>query len=176
MPATPDPPSTIRCIQGKVTAVKTTRINDCGRSPARRGGFTLLEVLLVLAILGVIAAMVVPQLLGRQQKAMVDTTRSSISGLEQALKIYAVDHDGEFPQGNQSALPTLLQPLDKNGQPMPPYLEKAPTDAWGQLLYYEWPNTRAPQAGKPAIWSSGPNKQSEDGSGDDVNNWADLGL
>lgn len=49
-----------------------------------RRGFTLMEVLLVLAILGVIAAMVVPQLLGRQQKANEDAARMSIHGLEQA--------------------------------------------------------------------------------------------
>lgn len=144
------------------------------RSSRRRRGFTLLEVLLVVAILGVIAAIVVPQLLGRQQKAMVDTTRASVSGLESALKLYAIDHDGEFPQGDQNALTSLLDPVDRNNQPMTPYLEKLPVDAWGQTLYYEYPNTKATRALKPAIWSSGPNKQNENGSGDDINNWDDL--
>ena len=142
------------------------------RRSVRRAGFTLLEVLLVLAILGVIAAMVVPQLLGRQQKAMVDTTMSSVHGLEHALKMYAVDHDGEFPTGNQETLSALLEPVDRNGKAMKPYLEGLPKDAWGQILFYEYPNARAPNSSKPAIWSSGPNKQNEDGSGDDVNNWS----
>lgn len=140
----------------------------------RREGFTLLEVLLVVAILGVIAAIVVPQLLGRQQKAMIDTTRASISGLEQALKMYAIDHYGEYPQGNQTGLEVLLEPVDQNGQPMTPYLEKLPTDAWGEMLNYEYPNTKATRNLKPAIWSSGPNKQNENGSGDDINNWTEL--
>jgi general secretion pathway protein G len=138
---------------------------------ARRAGFTLLEVLLVLAILGVIAAMVVPQLLGRQQKASVDATRASIHGLEQALKLYAVDHDGEFPQGSQEDLSVLMNPVDRNGQAMAPYLEKLPTDAWGEMLYYRYPGTQSRSAMKPDIWSSGPNRQNEDGSGDDVVNW-----
>ena len=136
----------------------------------RRRGFTLLEVLLVLAILGVIAAMVVPQLLGRQKKAMVDTTKSSIAGLEQALKMYAIDHEGEYPQGSQDALAVLLEPVDKDGKRVEPYLEKLPTDAWGQMLYYTYPPQKS-RSSKPDIWSAGPDKQNADGSGDDINNW-----
>jgi general secretion pathway protein G len=143
---------------------------------SKRHGFTLLEVLLVLAILGVIAAMVVPQLLGRQKKAMIDATSASINGLEQALKLYAVDHGGEYPQGGQDALTVLLQPVDANGKAMEQYLEKLPTDAWDQVLYYEYPNTKVPNTTKPAIWSSGPDKKNDDGGGDDINNWAELGL
>jgi general secretion pathway protein G len=144
------------------------------RSRRRSRGFTLLEVLLVVAILGVIAAMVVPQLLGRQQKAMIDTTRASITGLEQALKLYAIDHDGEFPTGSQDALNNLMQPVDRYGQPMQPYLEKLPVDAWGELLLYEYPNTKSQQSTVPAIWSAGPNKQNENGAGDDINNWVQV--
>ncbi|QDT63625.1 type II secretion system protein [Calycomorphotria hydatis] len=142
-------------------------------SPRRRkGGFTLLEVLLVLAILGVIAAMVVPQLLGRQKKALVDATKNSITGLEQSLKLYAIDHDGEYPQGGQDALTLLIEPVDDDGKAIEPYLEKVPTDGWDSPLYYEYPNTKAANSTKPAIWSAGPNKRSEDGGGDDVNNWS----
>jgi general secretion pathway protein G len=142
----------------------------------RRSGFTLLEVLLVLAILGVIAAMVVPQLLGRQQKAMVDTTKASISNLERTLANYAIDHDGEYPSGNQNALTALIEPVDRNGKEMKPYLDKLPADAWGQVFQYEFPNTKAPRSSKPAIWSSGANRSNEEGAGDDVNNWSDLSL
>ncbi|MFN3158981.1 MAG: type II secretion system major pseudopilin GspG [Rubinisphaera brasiliensis] len=149
------------------------RLETETRRPSRLG-FTLLEVLLVLAILGVIAAMVVPQLLGRQQKAMVDTTRTSITNLEQALKMYAIDHDGQYPEGSQEALNTLMQPTDRNGQAMAPYLESLPKDAWGEMLFYEWPNSKTSNGIKPAIWSAGPNKRNESGSGDDVNNWAEA--
>lgn len=140
----------------------------------RRRGFTLIEVLLVVAILGVIAAIVVPQLLGRQKSAMIDATRASVSGLEQTLKLYAIDHDGEFPEGDQNALSSLLDPVDRNNEAMDPYLEKLPKDAWGQQFFYEYPNTKVTRALKPAIWSSGPNKQNDNGTGDDINNWDDL--
>lgn len=136
------------------------------RSRRRRVGFTLLEVLLVLAILGVIAVMVVPQLIGRQQKANIDVTHSSIKGLESALKLYAVDHDGEYPQGDQEVLEQLMQPTEDTD----PYVENI-NDAWGEMLFYRYPGTKQQYAGKPDIWSSGPNRKNEDGAGDDINNW-----
>jgi general secretion pathway protein G len=140
----------------------------------RRAGFTLLELLIVLAIIGVLAAMVVPQFLGSQKKAQVDATKASIYGLEQALKMYAVDHDAEFPQGNQEALNVLLQPTDKYGKAMSPYLERLPLDAWGQLFFYEYPNQKSATnvaTLKPAIWSAGPDRKNDNGTNDDVNNW-----
>ncbi len=138
------------------------------RKTRRRGGFTLLEVLLVLAILGVIAAIAVPQLLGRQQEAMIKATASSVKGLEDAVKLYAVEHDGRFP----ATLDLLLSGVDEEtGQERAPYLEDIPADAWGNVLNYEYPPTgeRQTMGGKPAIWSYGPDMQ--DGTEDDINNW-----
>lgn len=149
-----------------------TRLTAAPRR-SRRRGFTLTEVLLVLAIMGVLAAMVVPQLLGRQQEALVRATRTSIKGMEDACKQYAVSNSGEFPTGGQEEVLNLLltPPPDSSGRAVASYLESTPKDAWQQPLYYEYPNTKAQNSVKPAIWSSGPNKQNEDGAGDDINNW-----
>jgi general secretion pathway protein G len=135
-----------------------------------RGGFTLIEVLLVLVIIGVIGAMVLPQVLGRQKKAMVDACHGSIKGVENGLKLYATDHEGEYPQGGQEALDQLLNPSDASGNAIDPYIEKV-EDPWGQKFYYEYPNTKGGRSNKPAVWSSGPNRKNEEGSGDDINNW-----
>lgn len=134
----------------------------------RRGGFTLLEVLLVLVILGVLAALVVPNLLGTQERALINKTSADIAGLEETLELYAVEHRAQYPE----TLEDLLQPLDVKEQPMKPYLDEFPKDAWEQPLNYEL-TTDANRAGAlvPRIWSNGPNGQNEDGSGDDINNW-----
>ena len=138
-----------------------------------RPGFTLTEVLLVLAILGVIAAMVVPNLLGQGKQAYIKTTRMSIKALEDACTHYAIAHDGEFPTGGRDEVVGLLTNpgVDKDGKPISPYLGKLPKDAWDQVLYYEYPNSKAPNSTVPAIWSSGPDRKSDDGNNDDVNNW-----
>jgi general secretion pathway protein G len=135
-----------------------------------RRGFTLTEVLLVLAILGVIAAMVVPNLLAQQKNALARQTKINIAGLESAAKNYAVGHDGEFPRDINS----MLNPgQDASGKPVAPSLEKIPKDAWNIPLNYEYPNSKSAGVDKPAIWSSGQNKQNEEGAGDDLNNWSD---
>ena len=95
--------------------------------------------------------------------------------MEQALKQYAVDHDGSFPEGGGDEIANLLTAAgqDANGKPTAPYLEKVPLDAWRQQLHYEFPSNKIANGTKPAIWSSGLNKQNEDGSGDDINNWSE---
>lgn len=138
--------------------------------PRRRLGFTLTEVLLVLAILGVIAAMVIPNLLGRQREALIRSTKMNISGFEQIAKQYAVAHEGDFPRD----LNSMLNPgQGADGKPIAAFAEKIPKDAWNQPLNYEYPNSKAGGQDKPAIWSSGPNKQNEEGAGDDINNWSE---
>lgn len=145
------------------------------RQSVLRRGFTLLEMLIVLAIILVVAAMVVPNLLGRQKKANIQATKVSISGLEKTLKLYSVDNAGEYPMGGDEVLVDLMEPVeDASGTLIEPVLDEIPKDAWGEILHYEYPNSKSQNTTKPAIWSSGPNKSNEDGSGDDINNWAEL--
>lgn len=148
--------------------MKRTRSQSTRR---HHGGFTLLELLIVLAILGVIAAMVAPSLLGTQQKAMIRTTGLEINTIESAAKLYAADHDGEFPEGGDDVIKMLVNPpAGRDGKAPSPYLEKLPVDPWGEPYHYEYP-TMKHQIGKPAIWSSGPKKANDNGANDDVKNW-----
>jgi general secretion pathway protein G len=155
-------------------AMTRSNARNARRLVARRG-FTLTEVLLVLAILGVIAAMVVPNLIGQQKNALIKTTRMSVKSLEDACSAYAIDHDGEYPQGGRDeVLGLLTNPgVDAHGKAVSPYLKSLPKDAWGQPLYYQWPNNNVQNATTPALWSSGPDKKSDEGQNDDINNWSD---
>ena len=137
-----------------------------------RSGFTLLELLIVLAILAALAAMVVPNLLGSQRKAQIKTTEASISGFENALKLYAADHGGSYPSGSDEVIELLMATETDEGEATDPTLESIPRDAWERPLHYEFPNKKS-DSQKPAIWSDGPNMTNEQGDGDDVVNWED---
>ena len=133
----------------------------------RRSGFTLMEVLLVLAILGVIAAMVVPQLLGQLSTAKKRTAELDIKSIERAVSLYTGENDDEFPEN----LKALFEPQpDEEGNRRKPYLDKI-LDPWDQPYNYEKPTDQG--ALRPRIWSNGPNRTNEQGAGDDINNWTD---
>lgn len=136
----------------------------------QRGGFTLLELLIVLAIIVVIAAMVVPNLIGQRDIAQIRTTQTAISGVESALKMYNANR-GSYPEGGNDVLEMLTQASEWQNRREAPYLESPALDAWNRPLNYEWPNTKQQDAFKPAIWSSGPDGRNDEGGGDDINNW-----
>lgn len=133
------------------------------RGPA---GFTLMEVLLVLAILGVIIGLVLPNLLGTQQNANIQATKLQIKGIEQAAKVYALDHAGTFPPSIEELFMNNSGDTSWKG----PYLEnttQTPADPWQMPIQYAYPG-QFNQTG-PDIWSFGPDKQNN--TADDVQGW-----
>ncbi len=144
-----------------------------------RAAFTLLELLIVLAIILVIAAMVVPNLVGQQQGAMEKTTMATIKSIEKnPVGIWAADHDGTYFKGNGSeAWQAMMNPPTYKGRKLRPLISEPPTDAWGHVLQYEWTgdgHSKKQGALSPAVWSIGANGQDEGGSGDDINNWTSM--
>ena len=155
---------------------RPVRPRPASRRPARRAGFTLIEVLLVLAILGVIAALVVPNLLGQQERANVKSTQSAIKTFQTTVESYALAHNGRPPQGSQDeANQALMNPQSADGRTEEPYTDQTFKDAWGEPLFYQFPGSHQTIKTKPDIWSAGPNGVNEDGGGDDINNWVNVG-
>lgn len=140
--------------------------SNFSRLPARRG-YTLLEMLLVLAILLVIAGMVVPKLTGRREAANVDATKISIQGLEQALELYALDHDGKAPT-TAEGLNVLMEATNNDANWRGPYLKKAPKDAWNQDFQYRCPPVKNKQK-EFDLASAG--ADGVHGTTDDITNW-----
>jgi general secretion pathway protein G len=103
-----------------------------------RAGFTLLEVMVVVVILGVLAALVVPQIIGRPDEARVIAARQDIASLMQALKLYRLDNQ-RYPTTEQGLQALTAKPATS---PVPPnwkaggYVERLPRDPWGTPYQY----------------------------------------
>jgi len=122
----------------------------------RCAGFTLIEVLLVVAILGILAGVVVVSFKGRGEEARIRATRASIAALCTAIDMYEVD-TGRFPPSLQSLISGSGEP-NWNG----PYIRggNLPPDAWGTAFGY------SVQGNNYKVTSGGPDLQV--GSGDDI--------
>ena len=104
----------------------------------RHSGFTLIEVMIVIVILGVLAALIVPKVMGRPDEARVAAARQDIFTLMQALKLYKLDNR-RYPTTEQGLAALVQKPSQA---PVPQswsaggYLEKLPNDPWGQPYQY----------------------------------------
>lgn len=136
----------------------------------KQGGFTLIEIMVVIVILGILAALVVPRVMSRPDEARAVAAKQDINAMNQALKLYRLDNT-RYPSTEQglkalSEKPTAA-PLPKNWKPGG-YLERLPMDPWGNPYQYASPGTH----GEIDIWSLGadgePGGEGVDG---DIGNW-----
>ncbi|TMG99446.1 MAG: type II secretion system protein GspG [Betaproteobacteria bacterium] len=137
---------------------------------ARMRGFTLIEIMVVIVILGVLAALVVPRVLDRPDEARAVAARSDIATIMQALKLYRLDNQ-RFPTTEQGLNALVAKPE----QPPPPpnwkpggYLERLPKDPWGRPYQYLSPGLK----GEVDVFSFGADGQAG-GSGvdSDIGSW-----
>jgi len=138
---------------------------------AAQAGFTLMELLLVLLIIAVLAAMVVPRLAGRSKQARISAATADVeANLSIALDLYELDN-GTYPSTEQGLKGLVEKPAT---DPVPdnwrgPYIKNAriPTDPWGNQYYYASPGVQ--NAVGYDLWSAGPDKLSN--TSDDITNW-----
>ena len=97
-----------------------------------------------------------------------------IQGIENGVLLQSLERGGVFTKSTGTEfLKRLAKPLkDEFGELEPAWLD-GHTDHWDHPYNYQWPNTKIPNAKKPAIWSNGPNGKNENGKGDDITNWDD---
>ncbi|WP_426195482.1 type II secretion system major pseudopilin GspG [Massilia sp. DWR3-1-1] len=141
------------------------------KSPAslrRARGFTLVEIMVVVVIIGILGALVVPKLMGRTGESRVTAAKVDISTLMQALKLYKLDNQ-RYPTTEQGLVSLVTKPTAgpaANGWKAGGYIDKLPKDPWGNAYQYMQPGVH----GEVDLFSLGADGQ-PGGVGED----ADIG-
>ncbi|MES1930517.1 general secretion pathway protein G [Salinisphaera dokdonensis CL-ES53] len=134
-------------------------------------GFTLIEIMVVVVILGILAALVVPQIISRPDEARVAKARQDIRAVESALKLYRLDNF-RYPSTEQGLAALVDKPTT---QPEPRnwksggYLDRIPTDPWGDVYHYRNPG----EHGEIDVYTLGRDgRPGGEESDADIGNWA----
>lgn len=135
----------------------------------RNHGFTLIELMLVVIIIGILAALVVPRLAGRSEQARQAAAKADIeANIATALDLYELDN-GHYPTTEQGLIALVTKP---SVPPVPqnwrsPYIKKEPKDPWGRAYMYTSPGVHNTLDYDLASWG----RDGVEGGGDDVVNW-----
>lgn len=137
----------------------------------KQQGFTLIEVMVVVVILGILAALVVPKIMSRPDEARITKAKQDLRALEAALKLYKLDNF-VYPSTDQGLEALVSKP---NGQPEAPnwkaggYLDRLPKDPWGRPYLYLSPGTH----GDIDLYSLGADGQPDGTDANaDIGNWS----
>ena len=125
-------------------------------------GFTLIELMLVVIIIGVLVSMVVPRLVGRSEEARVSAAKADIhANISVALDLFELDN-GKYPATLDDLRAQPAGATNWKG----PYLKRKPKDPWGNPYVYRYPGEQNPDYDLYSYGSDG-----KEGGGDDVTNW-----
>lgn len=138
---------------------------DVHKRRGSRGGFSLLELLLVLVILGVLAALIVPKFAGRSQQARETAASSDLKTLGLALDSFEIDN-GRYPTSDEGLEALIAQPGSAEGWTGPYIRGDLPKDPWGNEYVYRYPGQQNPNGYD--IYSFGPDGRE---GNDDIGNW-----
>ena len=138
------------------------------RSAAESAGFTLVEIMVVVVILGILAVLIVPRVLGRSDEARQAAAKHDIATIMQSLKLYKLDN-GRYPTNDQGLQALVTKPTSA---PAPsnwkPYLDKVPKDPWGNTYQYLSPGVH----GEIDVFSLGADSQPGGTGADlDIGSW-----
>ena len=136
-------------------------------------GFTLIEIMVVVVIIGLLAAVIVPQVVNKVDEARVTRAKADIASIESALTIFRLDNS-KYPTTEQGLAALTTQPTDpsiRNWRPGGYLTKKVGKDPWGNEYQYVFPGT---QGGEYDLFSLGADNQpGGEGTSTDIGNWDD---
>ena len=125
-------------------------------------GFTLIEIMVVVVIIGLLATLILPRVLGRQEEAFIAKAKSDVRALSSALKLYKLDNF-KFPSTSDG-----LDVLVSGGKDGRGYIDRLPSDPWGNRYQYLFPGEKM----EFDLWSYGADGQTGgEGVDADIGNW-----
>ena len=151
----------------KPTSRWTNPLSNARLNTAQKG-FTLIELMVVLVIIGVLAALIVPNVIDRADDARVTAAKTDINNISQALKLYKLDNQ-RFPGADQGLQALVVKPT-VGAAPLnwKPYIDKLPADPWGRPYQYLVPGIK----GEVDVMSFGADGQSGgEGKNADLGSW-----
>lgn len=132
-----------------------------------QAGFTLIEIMVVVVILGILAAMVVPKVLDRPDQARATAARQDVAGLMQALKLFRLDQ-GRYPTMAEGLKALAEKPANATSGDWRAYIERLPNDPWGRSYHYLNPGAN----GEIDVFSLGADGQPDgEGVNADIGSW-----
>jgi len=131
-------------------------------------GFTLIEIMVVVIILGILTAIVAPNIIGRVGDAQVTAAKQTIRSIEGALRMYRLDNFN-YPNTEQGIEALSKKPIGQNARNWKgPYLDRIPEDPWGNKYLYMYPGLN----GEFDVYTYGRDGQpGGDGDDADIGNW-----
>lgn len=137
---------------------------------SRQGGFTLMEIMVVVVIIGILAALIVPNVVGRQEQAQRVKAQQDLRALESALDLYRMDNF-RYPtteQGLEALVEKPNYPPEPKNYNTGGYIKRLPTDPWGNEYVYLSPGRNGPYD-LSSLGADG--RPGGEGSDADINNW-----
>lgn len=136
-------------------------------SPTSRSGFTLIEIMVVLVIIGVLVALVAPNVMGRPDEARITAAKADLRAIGSALDMYKLDNFS-YPSTQQGLDALVSKPAGAQKWKKGGYLKKLPVDPWGNPYQYLQPGTH----GEYDLYSLGPDgKPGQADSGSIIGEW-----
>ncbi|GHB97749.1 type II secretion system major pseudopilin GspG [Cerasicoccus arenae] len=149
--------------------MNTTHYPMNRRTRGRAAGFTLLEIIIVVGLIAALSGALIVGLQGTGNAGQKQIEKQFVTtGVKAPLMAYRLNI-GDYPSSDQGLGALIIAPSGVGSKWSGPYLDSAAVDSWGQPYNYRYPGTNNKTF--PDIWSNGPDRQNNEGGGDDVNNW-----